>query len=159
MIMEVLVREDGECLVFETIPPVDAYEAQEAQHDARIAKARMVAQQLRRRAEKLIDHARQLEKLAKDTPWGTGPRTLDPGESLECLLDPSPEIIAVQDDKGEWHYLDLVTLSVCNADIEDPEVVQEYIGSSADITDRVQKEHALVQEAYDNWVQWLKDRG
>ena len=157
--MEVLVREDGKCLVFEDIPQIDAYEAQEAQHDARIAKARMVAQQLRRRAEKLIDHARQLEKLAKDTPWGTGPRTLDPGEILEGLLDPSPEVLAVQDGTGEWHHLDLVTLAYCNVDIEDPEVVQEYIGSSADITARRQKENAMVQEAYDNWVQWLKERG
>lgn len=159
--MEVLIREDGECLVFEEIPSMDAYDAREAQHDADIAKARMVAQQLRRRAEKLIAHAKRLEELAAEgaPPWETDQKTLDPWECLECLLDPSPEVVAVQDDHGGWHYLDLVTLAYCNVDIEDPEIVQEYIGSSADITDRVQKENALVHEAYTNWVQWLNERG
>lgn len=160
MNMEVLVREDGKCLVFDEIPPIDAYEAREAQHDADIAKARMVAQQLRRRAEKLIAHAKRLEELAAEgaPPWETDQNTLDPQECLDCLLDPSPEVITVQDDLGGLHYLDLVELANCNVDIEDPEIVQEYIGSSAEVTNRVQKEHALLEEAYDNWTRWIKTR-
>jgi hypothetical protein len=157
--MEVLVREDGECLVFDEVPSVDAYDAREAQHNADMLKARTVAQQLRRRAEKLVAHARRLEELAAEgAPWESDQNVMDPGELLECLLDPSPEVIMAQDALGGRHYLDLVTLAYCNADVEDPEIVQEYIGSSADITDRVQEELALVDEAYDNYVQWLKER-
>ena len=158
--MEVLIREDGKCLVFEEIPSIDAYEAREAQHDADIAKARMVAQQLRRRAEKLIAHATRLEKLAAESapPWETDLETLNPGEIFESLLYPTPDVIAIRDDQDGWHYLDLVILKYCNVDIEDPEIVQEYIGSSAEVTNRVQEEIARLDEAYDNWIQWLSER-
>lgn len=159
--MEVLVRENGECLVFDEIPAVDAYDAREMQHDADVLKMRRVARQLRCRAEKLIAHAKRLEELAAEgvPSWEADQNILDPWERLECLLDPSPEIIMVQDDQGGRHYLDLVTLAYCHVDVEDPGIVQEYIGSSAEITNRVEKENARVHEAYNNWVQWLEERG
>ena len=92
------------------------------------------------------------------SPWEVDQYTLNPWEIFESLLDPTPDVIAIRDDQDGWHYLDLVTLKYCNADIEDPEIVQEYIGSSAEVTNRVQEEIARLNEAYDNWIQWLSER-
>ena len=128
---------------------MDAYEAREKQEQSNKARALVIARDLRKRAQKLIEHAKKLEVIASSR---TEDDNLDDHrELLVAYIDGEgmpPEIPILVN--GEYRYLDPAILEYYGVrDIGDEDILREYVGSSADVSEAYLEHVKTFTEAFE----------
>lgn len=132
----VIVDESGVIVFGDDLDKPDAQDAREAELQKTTEELLAKAKRLRTIAERLLAKAKaaedaatkclqrlDMEKDELDTKWGP---------------DPDPIVPLIFKDRG--YALDPVELALCGVrDFDDVEVLEQYIGSSADVTELVRR--------------------
>ena len=138
--METIIVKESDVVVFgDDLDGPDAQDARETALREDAEKLLTKAEKLRMAAEKLLAKAKAAEDAATECL-----KKLDMGkEELDTLwnpelwepdLDPEPVVSILFEGRG--YALDPVELELCGVkDLDDVEVLEQYIGSSADVTE------------------------
>lgn len=128
----IIVNESGVIVFGDDLDGPDAQDAREDALHENTEKLLAKAKRLRITAEKLLAKA----KAAEEAAAACLPRTDMECEDIEWNPDPDPLVLL---SVGERVYaFDPVELALCGVrDLDDTEILEQYIGSSADVTERL----------------------
>ena len=136
----VTVKESG-IDIFVDYDIQDEQEEREAELQKKAKRLNAEAERLRKKAQELIEKARVAEKSAREAlamalrPDGN---CMDE-EEFDEPFDPDPEpVVTIRASDGDIHVFDVVELWQCGVrDFGDYEVLEQYIGSTAEVTEHV----------------------
>ena len=128
----IIVKESGVVVFGDDLDGPDAQDAREAELRKTAEELLAKAERLRKTAEKLLARA----KAAEEATAACLPRTDMGCEDIEWNPDPDPLVLLNVDER--IYAFDPVELALCGVrDFDDTEILEQYIGSSADVTERL----------------------
>lgn len=132
----IIVKESGVVVFGDDLDGPDAQDAREAELRKTAEELLARAERLRKTAEKLLARAKAAEEATTAKEAACLPQT-------ECGYDewgedPDPDPLVLLNVDERIYAFDPVELALCGVrDFDDTEVLGQYIGSSADVTERL----------------------
>ena len=135
--METIIVDESGIVVFgDDLDKPDAQDAREAELQKTAEELLAKAKRLRMVAKRLLAKA----KAAEDAATECLPQLDMEKDELDTRWGPDPDPIVPLLFKGRVYALDPVELALCGVrDFDDVEILEQYVGSSADMTELIRR--------------------